>query len=63
MSLKLDGESFQEGGSLLRMNRRGGRLDGAEFIIAKAERHGRTVPDGRPPRCRRQRCNSRKVIL
>ena len=40
MPLKLDGQSFQEGVALERMDRRGGRLDGGEFGIAEAERHG-----------------------
>jgi hypothetical protein len=41
MALELFRQSLQEGPTLVGMNRRGGRLDGGEFVVTEAERHGR----------------------
>jgi hypothetical protein len=48
IALELDGQSFQEGVTLLGVNRRCGGLDGGEFVIGQGERHGRLRAWGRP---------------
>ena len=46
MPLKLAGEGFQEGVSLVGMDRRRGLHDGVVLVIGETERHGR--PRGGP---------------
>jgi hypothetical protein len=46
MPLKLRRESFQEVPALHRMDRRRGPLNGGQFVIGKAERHGASQSEG-----------------
>ena len=46
MLLKLRSQSFQKSVTLLGVNRRCGPLNGGQFVIGKAERHGASQSEG-----------------
>jgi hypothetical protein len=50
MTLELDGQSFQEGVALSRVDRRGGGLNGVVFVIGEAERHRASLEAARRDR-------------